>query len=251
MSLLRNLESKLEDLVEGTFGRVFKSSVQPVELARKLAKTMEQHRSVSISRVYVPNHYSVFLSPSDRGQFENYEDALRKELSDYLLEHARDEGLALTTRPRVDFETDEQLQVGEFGIQAHMVQAPEEESLLGEQESHSNTMVYSPAREPRQVSGGRQRSSRDRALLVGDGRRMVLAGDGATLGRSRECDFVLDDPNVSRKHAEVTRRGDEWVVRDLGSTNGIKVNGRRVEEAPLSPGDVIAAGLVQLSFEIE
>ena len=89
MSLLRSLEEKIEGLVEGAFSRAFKTHVQPVELARKLAKEMEEHKTVSVSRVYVPNHYVVFLSEDDREQFQSYEVALKKELSDYLLERAR------------------------------------------------------------------------------------------------------------------------------------------------------------------
>src|SRR5215210_2027076 len=127
MSMLRNLEAKLGGLVEGAFGRAFKTSVQPVELAHKLAKEMEDNQMVSVSRVYVPNHYRVFLSEKDREQFASYEPALRKELSDYLLEHARQESFALSTRPQVEFHTDERLDLGEFGIQAQLLAAPEEE----------------------------------------------------------------------------------------------------------------------------
>ena len=104
MSVLRNLEAKLEGLVEGAFSRAFKSRVQPVELARKLAKEMEENKTISVSRVYVPNEYRIFLSPDDRAQFEGYEPGLKKELSDYLLEHARNEGLALITRPSIEFQ---------------------------------------------------------------------------------------------------------------------------------------------------
>ncbi len=249
MSLLKTLESKIEGLVEGTFGRVFKSNVQPVELARKLAKEMDAHRAVSISRVYVPNRYTIYLSAGDREQFENYEAALKKELSDYLLEHARKEGLAVVTRPRIDFETDERLKLGEFGIQAQMVQAPEDESAEPRQGDLGHTMVYSPSTgEARKIAPA---ATDARALLVGNGRRTVLSGDTLVLGRSRDCDVVIDDPNVSRRHAEVRRRGEDWVLYDLGSTNGIKVNGRRVEEAPLSPGDEIGLGLANFTFETE
>ena len=124
MSVLRNLEAKLGGLVEGAFGRAFRTSVQPVELAHKLAKEMEENQMVSVSRVYVPNHYRVFLSPSDREQFSSYEPALRKELSDYLLEHARQERFALTSRPQIEFQTDERLDLGEFGIQAQLLGEP-------------------------------------------------------------------------------------------------------------------------------
>ena len=127
MSVLRNLEAKLGGLVEGAFGRAFKTSVQPVELAHKLAKEMEDNQMVSVSRVYVPNHYRIFLSSQDREQFSSYEPALRKELSDYLLEHARQESLALTSRPQIEFHTDDRLELGEFGIQAQLLAPPEEE----------------------------------------------------------------------------------------------------------------------------
>jgi Protein of unknown function (DUF3662)/FHA domain len=248
MSLLRNLEAKIEGLVEGAFSRTFRSKVQPVELARKLAKEMEESQTVSISRTYVPNEYSVFLSPEDRAQFEGYEDALKKELSDYLLEHARNQSLALVTRPQITFRTDERLGVGEFGIQAQLVRPPEEEGEEPVQGDFGHTMVYSPDAEARKLvpqdQGGR-------AVLTGAGRHLVLSGDQVVIGRSRDCDIVLDDPNVSRRHAEVRRSGEGWTVADLGSTNGIKVNGRRVGEARLAPGDEITLGLSRLSFEQE
>jgi Protein of unknown function (DUF3662)/FHA domain len=250
MSVLRNLERTIAGLVEGTFGRVFRSEVRPVEVARKLAREMDEHRTPSVSRTYVPNEYVVFLSPTDREQFTSYEGALKKELSDYLLEHARTAGLALVTRPTVEFRTDERLGVGEFGIQAHLIQPPDEEA--GEHEpqpaDYGHTMVYSPDREARKLV---EPPSSGRAMLVGDGRRTVLTGSRVLLGRSRECDLVLDDPNVSRRHAELRRQDDTWIVADLGSTNGVKVNGRRVEHAVLKPGDEIILGLARLSFEQE
>ena len=101
MSVLRAIESTIEGLFEGVFGRAFRTHVQPVELARKLAKEMDEHRSVSVSRVYVPNEYTLYLSPSDRAQFAAYEGSLVGELQEYLVEHARREGYALLTPPRV------------------------------------------------------------------------------------------------------------------------------------------------------
>ena len=253
MSVLRNLEAKLGGFVEGAFSRAFKSSVQPVELAHKLAREMEESQMVSVSRVYVPNHYRVFLSPQDREQFASYEPALRKELSDYLLEHARQEGLALTSRPQVEFMTDERLELGEFGIQAQLLEAEADEEPVGADIAPSagdfgHTMVYSPDRAARKLEAP---PSRGQALLVGEGRRSVLSGERVLIGRSRECDVVLSDPNTSRRHAEVRRDGDGWTVVDLGSTNGIKVNGRRVDQAALEPGDRITLGLTELTFELD
>ena len=250
--MLRNLEAKIEGLVEGTFGRAFKSRVQPVELARKLAKEMNENQTVSVSRIYVPNQYSIFLSPEDREGFASYEPALKKELSDYLLEHARREGLALLTRPQITFKTDERLGLGEFGIQAMALEAPSEEEPDSEprpsQADFGHTMVYSPDREARRLVAP---TPTGRALLVGAGKRSMLSGERTVIGRSRDCDLTLEDPNVSRRHAELRRDGDGWILRDLGSTNGVKVNGRRTAETALQPGDVITMGTSRLTFEVE
>jgi hypothetical protein len=252
MSVLRNLEAKLGGIVEGAFGRAFKTSVQPVELAHKLAKEMEENQMVSVSRVYVPNHYRVFLSSRDREQFSSYEPALRKELSDYLLEHARQERLALTSRPQVEFHTDDRLELGEFGIQAQLLGGPEEDDELAEPGPSAgdfgHTMVYSPDREARPLEPA---LGRRQALLVSEGRRNVLSGERVVVGRSRECDVVVSDPNVSRRHIELHRGERGWAAVDLGSTNGMKVNGRRMSHAELEPGDRITIGITDLAFELE
>jgi hypothetical protein len=249
MSVLRNIEQKLEGLFEGTFSRAFKSEVQPIEIARKLAKEMSDSKTVSISRTYVPNQYTVYLSPQDRQQFEGWEDAARKELSDYLLQYARDEGLSLTTRPTVDFATDDRLGVGEFGIQAMLIKGADDEESEPVPADVGHTMVYSPSKDARRLDS--PAAANARSLLVGGGKRTVLSGSRVLIGRSRDCDIQLDDPNTSRRHAEVRREGDRWVVADLGSTNGIKVNGSRVSEAELHPGDEVTLGVMKLRFEQE
>jgi hypothetical protein len=257
MSVLKSLESRLAGLVEGTFSRAFKSEVRPVEIARKLAREMEEHKSISVSRVYVPNEYAVYLSPQDRERFLGYEDALTKELAGYLLEHARSERFALISRPVVEFRTDERLNLGEFGIQARLVQPPEqEEDIAPRQADRGNTMIYSTAGRVREALEERTGAPEPRqAVLLLDGRRIVLGPDGATIGRSRDCEIVLDDANVSRRHAAVKPHGAStsgWAVGDAGSTNGTKLNGRRVEEPmPLEPGDRIELGTTELRFELE
>ena len=258
MSVLRNLESKLTDLVEGTFGRVFRSAVRPVELARKLTKEMEEHKTVSVSRTYVPNEYVVWLSPEDRERHEGAENEIIGELAAYLLEHARRERLAMVSRPHIEFRTDERLSLGQFGIQTRMVR-PETAHDGGDREpvqgDHGHTMIYSTAerlRQPAQETGGRRAQ---RAILLAEGKRFAVAPDGATIGRSRECDVVLGDANVSRRHAEL--RGDRtgggtYTISDLGSTNGVRVNGRAVEDGhPLQAGDRIELGTAQVLFELE
>ena len=251
MSVLRSLESKLAELVEGTFSRAFKSEVRPVEIARKLAREMDEHRVQSLSRTYAPNEYAVWLSPDDRTQFEGYEDELKRELAGYLLEHARRERISLVTRPRIEFRTDDRLRLGEFGIQARLVRPPQRAEEPPSQGDHGHTMVYTvsdrlaePLREPDHRRPG--------ARLRIDGRTEQIAAEGAVIGRSRDADVVIDDPNVSRRHAEVWPSGGSWIVRDLGSTNGVKVNGRRIQgPQSLKAGDTIELGTARVTFELE
>ena len=254
MNVLRNLEAKLTDIVEGTFGRVFKSEVRPVELARKLAREMDEHKTASVSRIYVPNEYVVYLSAEDRERLEGVEDLLIEELGAYLLEHARRERLALVSRPQIEFRTDERLALGEFGIQARMVRPSEDPDAQGAaQAAHGNTMIYSTAGRLRAPVEEAQGVRPTRALLVAEGRRHVIPPGGALVGRSRDCDVVLADANVSRRHAEV-RPGaaDSWTIADLGSTNGVLVNGRRIDGAEeLRPGDRVVLGTAEIAFELE
>ncbi len=254
MSVLRSIESKIAGLVEGTFSRAFRSEVRPVEIARKLAREMEEHRTLSLSRTYVPNEYRVFLSPRDRERFADYEDALVSELTGYLLEHARRERLVLMSRPVVEFETDDRLGLGEFGIQTRVVNPePEAEGEVDPaEEASGRTMVYSTAGRVAEPLEERARARQQTALLLMGGKRLVVGPGGATMGRSRQCDVTVDDPNVSRNHAEVRPRGGSWVLTDLGSTNGSRLNGRRVEGSEvLKPGDEIEVGTTVLRFELE
>jgi hypothetical protein len=251
MSVLRNLEEKLAGLVEGTFGRVFRTQVRPVEIARKLAREMDEHRTVSVSRTYVPNEYVVWLSAEDREKFDGVEHEVIDELGAYLLEHARRERLALISRPQIEFRTDERLQLGEFGIQARLVRAQDEQDDA-EQGDHGHTMVYSSAgRVQEQLEEARSARS-GRPVVVAEGKRMPVGPGGAVIGRSRDCDIVLGDSNVSRRHAQIRPSGGgSWTITDLGSTNGVKVNGRAVSSAPLKPGDDIVVGTVDVRFEVE
>jgi hypothetical protein len=250
MSVLRSLETKIAGLVEGTFSRVFRSEVRPVEIARKLAREMEQHKSFSVSRTYVPNEYRVYLSARDRERFADYEDALAAELASYVLEHARRERFALLSQPVIEFETDDRLGLGEFGIQTRVVTPAD--APVEEREEAGQTMIYSTANRVAQPLQEPAIARSQRALLLYDGRRLVVGPAGATIGRSRQCDVVIDDPNISRKHAEVRPRGGSWVISDLGSTNGSSLNGRRLDHPEvIQPGDEIEIGTSIITFELE
>ena len=161
----------------------------------------------------------------------------------------------------IEFHTDARLGLGQFGIQTRVV-TPEEAAQSGgseapvpppvEREDAGHTMIYStaariaePLREPAIVRS-------QRALLLHEGRRLLVGPNGATIGRSRQADIVIDDPNVSRQHAEVRPRGGAWVLTDLGSTNGSRLNGRQITNSEvIQAGDEIEIGTSVITFELE
>jgi len=253
--VLRAVERKIEALFEGVFGRAFRTNVQPVELARKLAKEMDDHRAVSVSRVYVPNEYTVYLSPGDREQFESYEENLRSELQEYLSEHARREDYALLSAARVVMETDSDLDVGEFGIATRMVHP--ERSRGGEPQADLEpgaTMIYKPKAVPQPtqaVSAEELGVEPELVTLSWNGSSHEVNQRSVVIGRSRDCDIQLADANVSRRHAELRQEGASYWIVDLGSTNGIEVNGKRVKRAKLRSGDTITLGSTELTFARE
>src|SRR5215211_4615544 len=198
MSVLRNIESKLESLFEGVFGRAFRTNVQPVELARKLVKEMDDHRNVSVSRVYVPNEYTVYLSPGDREQFSSYEENLTDELQEYLAEHARRENYVVLSSPRVG-----------LGVQ------------------------------------------REVAYLQWDGEKQEVSKRRVVIGRSKDCDIHVADPNVSRRHAEVRQEGATYWLVDLDSTNGVEIRGKRVKRLKLEDGTRFTIGSTEIRFDRE
>ena len=128
LGILRSIESRLERVVEGSVGRLFRASVAPVELARKLAKKLEEGKVVSVTQTYAPNEYTIYLSPRDRTRFADFEASLRNELASYLAEHARRAGYVIANAPEVRFETESSLHTGIFGISTALVR--DDESLL-------------------------------------------------------------------------------------------------------------------------
>ena len=252
MSLLRTIETRIARLVEGTFGKVFRTSVQPVELARRLVKEMDEHQQRTVRNVYVPNRFDVYLSRDDHRQLSQYAAALTSELSEYLAEHARRNGYALLTRPRVHLHLDRDLQLGRFGIAVQMEQPAEGGAPLPDDapapSRASDTMVYqvTPVEpEPEPVP-----ASEPVAVFGPDG-PYPLSRARVRVGRGRSNELVLHDPSVSREHAELVRSKDGrgWRVRDLDSTNGVAVNGAKVRDQQLALGDTITFGSCDVRFD--
>jgi hypothetical protein len=347
LGILRSIESRLERVVEGSVGRLFRASVAPVELARKLAKELEEGKVVSVTQTYAPNEYTIYLSPRDRTRFADFEASLRNELASYLEEHARRAGYVMPTRPRVRFETESSLHTGIFGISTALVRDDEapletmtppvvpvvsappeelepaplepaaplaepddparspldpdpegmppafvvplagaglsgegvpvppaeapplaplpvvpfavpdvlpehEEPLLPDEpppsiaEAPPVPIAYEPPLDATMVT---RPEPQEELWILHDNQRTPIDVPVVQIGRAPGCEIVLDDRNVSRRHAEIRRRGPVVVLVDLDSTNGTIVNGRRVREHPLADGDRITLGNSRLTFE--
>ncbi len=239
MSVLRSLETKIADLVEGAFGRAFRSEITPVELARRLVREMDRHRQSSLASTVVPNEYVVWLSPGDRRHFAAIEESLIEELATHLLEHARAERLALPSRPQIHLRTDERLALGECGIEANVISSPAPPLVR-------RAGVAAAVEEP-PVAG----EVLPRAYVDVGGRRVGVGPAGAVIGRSSDVDIVIAAHEVSRRHAQIVPDRDGWILADLNSTNGVRLNGRPLGvPTRLADGDVIELGAVELIFEV-
>ena len=215
---LQQFERRLERLFEGVFAKAFRSGLEPVELGRRLVRQMDRDRRVAPSgQKVVPNVFSYRLSPADRARFESFEETLCAELAEAAREHARAEGYGFLGRVHVEIVEDPHLSAGTFELDAVLRAAPRGQPIG--------------------------------SLVVPGGRRVPLEVPAVSIGRLDTCDVVLDDPTVSRNHAEVRREGDGFELVDLGSRNGTRVNGYGIVRQRLADGDELHIGAVPLRFE--
>jgi FHA domain-containing protein len=229
MGVLRNFESRLERGIEGFFRAAFRSGLHPVELAKRILREMEAGKTVGVREVWVPNRYLLHVSAEDRERFSQMEGALVRELENVVREGARENGYGLVARPEVVFETDDGLKRGDLVVEAELSEAPGPPS--GEQPAVAT---------PSAGTGG--------MLVLADGGKEFALGDRSVIGRLQGSEVEIQDPGASRRHAEIRRDGADYVVADLGSTNGTLVNDRPVAEATLEDGDRITIGRTVLEF---
>jgi len=345
MSILSDFEDRLGGAVEGMFGAVFRSPVQPAELARASSKEMTRSRKLGVDKLYVANVYFVFISPRDADTLGGLIPTLEGELETYLLAFSRERDFALATRPVVRFTTDDRLRLGKFDVIGEQMSVGDIYEELGSVPGVTDDLevepveqmiepeglggsASTPAPEPAMVSpavvepfvpsepvwaepgagapvayapepaldAGVAAVGLEPAMPVDAGRtpppvmpmpitpmptpdvgpvlpvepaapvgtpvmvrRASLAAPGLgkltlepgktyVMGRQQACDVCVEDANVSRRHAELFRDGENWVVRDLGSTNGTMVNGRSISSHTLRDGDQITLGVSALRF---
>jgi len=244
------VERTVETLFDGLFSRAFKSSIKPLQIGRRLLRTVDEERQVdSQGRRVVPNSYLVQLSARDREGFADLEPSLHQELTVALREYIKAEGYHVEGKARVAFHTNPDLKRGRFEIEARNVDqgsTPEPSAP-----SPATSTPETPAAPP-VLTVVHDAFDRPPAIItLPAGQRVEIREGHYVLGRNLECDIVLNDSNVSRRHAEFTCAAGEVAVRDLGSTNGTRVNGVLVTgEQILQHGDVIGFGSVQITFEV-
>jgi hypothetical protein len=235
---LSHLENLAERLVEGTVARLLGARLQPIEVARYLARAMEDGQVVGTQgQVVVPNAYQVYLHPDDMRALESYRDTLQDELARYVANLAREAGASMPGRPRVSLQADPTVPARRVRVEASVMTARPQSVDL------TRTQQWSPA----QVAP--PQADRPAFVLSDRERRMPIGEAVVTIGRSLDNDIVLDSAHVSRCHAQLRRRYGQYVLYDLGSSGGTTVNGRPVREAPLRHGDVICFAGVEMRFE--
>lgn len=215
---MRGFEDRLERAVEGTVSRFFRSGLQPVEFGRKLLREMDGHRSVSVGgATIVPNAYRFSINDADLEAFADIRQTLTRELADEARSHARSEDYKFVGPVEVDFEADNTVRRGTMSVEGRFVEG-----------------------EGGGVPG---------ILLLPTGDEVPLGEFTVTIGRHQDSMIVLADPNVSRNHAEIAPSGDGFVVTDLGSTNGTRINGTKiVGPHQLREGDEVRFGNTAMTY---
>jgi len=237
MKALRKFEKQLEKLFEGPFIKAFKGGVHPLEIARRLTVEVDDGRVLGVSETLAPNRFRVLLSPKDYDRLEGVHDSLAAEMESLVITYSNQKGYHLITRPRLQISQDDTLREGEFAVLASLDEPAK---------------VRQPAE---RVDEGLRRTQLESRLgvltvLKGEqaGSRHELEGALNRIGRAEENDIVLSDLRASRFHAEIELKPEGYILRDLGSTNGTLVRGRRIRERLLEDGDTLTVGETEMRF---
>jgi hypothetical protein len=227
---LQKLEHRLEQMISGAFARAFRSAVQPVEISAALQRECDNNAQIlSRDRRLVPNDFHVELSPTDLERLAPYDSALADELVTQLRDHADHQGYVFPGPVTIAFEPAEDLTTGRFRIKSRA------QAKVTGSATHTETR-------------------RARAVLEVNGTRHPLQPPGLVIGRGTDADVRINDPGVSRRHIEFTVTGGESgiaiEVHDLGSTNGMLVDGHRITQAGLHDGSQVKIGNTTMTVRV-
>jgi hypothetical protein len=237
MGILSEFEDRIAAGIEGLFAGAFRSPVQPVEIARALARAADDGRALGAGVVYAPTSYTVALSPDDDANLGAFKTVLVGELATYLTDHARERGYALPVRPSVTLTTHADLRLGRFRVSSALADVPS-----------GDESAASPPPEVHLPTASEGDTGIATVTVSGIDHDVALHGEEVLVGRLADCQICLSDANVSRRHAAFMKLDEGWAISDLGSTNGTTVNGDPVERIRLHDGDVIEIGLTRLVY---
>ncbi len=212
---LKRVENRLERLFERPFSRPFKNALQPIEIGARIIREIDLTRRLTNQGPISANAITVWLGPDDADRFEGFQKALVTELEETIRQHALAEGYNFVGPVKVEVFIDDDLKLGDLAVKADFV-------------------------------GGESQPR----VMAGDGRAFALGDRPLVVGRSPDVDIVINDANVSRRHAEFWRTTEGVAVRDLQSTNGTYVNGHRVTAVSLSPRDDVTIATVHFRIEL-
>lgn len=253
MSLLSDFEDRIGGAIEGLFAGAFRSPVQPAEIAKALARAMDDRRQVGVGSVYAPTRFMVQISPDDADEFGDFTSTLAGELATFLTGHAEERGYRLTARPLIEFTVHEGLKLGRFRVAAEMATTPTPEPVAEDTartpSEPEGAAVPAPEAEEAAARSSASTIRVNATVTVSDLHHdIALEGERLVIGRLSECEITIADANASRRHAALVREGDGWAIEDLGSTNGTRLNGELITYARLRDGDLIEIGATQLRF---
>lgn len=253
MGVFSGLEGNLEKYIDSFFKDNFGGRVQPVDIAKKLAREMRDSRRVSITNIYVPNQYTVFLPPADFENVSTLSSMLAKELEEYVTKKAAEKRYTLAGPPSVKFEQDQELSAGGLRVTSEYSEAPpEKESTNPDEKPIEQTQRFRPVKEYTKVETTSPASGSLRVVKGPDqGKVFQLKEATIVMGRHEGCDIVLNDSSVSRHHARLELHRGRYTIEDLGSTNGTMVNGIKIGTKVLEPGDTVIIGTTTCSFKVE
>ncbi len=244
MSALSRFEGFMENIVEGSVQRLFRSPVQPAEIARRLERAMESQQSISVDRVIVPAFYRAFLNPEDFRAFDPIQQQLEREMANYLRDLAHERGFSLLEHPVVDVAPDPA--VPRRGIQVVAEMGVGAGGGTGPGGLDSTQVIGAPGVQP-----GRGQATAQLVLETPDGPHVFpLETNLVTIGRGLNNDLIVEDARVSRQHSQIRYKSRRYFIGDLGSTNGTYLNGAQVTtDQVLHDGDIVSFGGLEMRFQ--
>lgn len=247
MSALSRFEQFMESTFEGSARRLFRSQITPAEITRRLERAMESQQTITVDRVIVPNVYNAYLNPEDFRAFEAYQDELEREMANYLRDLAQERGFTLLHHPLVDVAPDPAVSRRTIQVVAETASA-QQTRAGGDAQGIDSTQVINAR------PGQAQRQPGTTAELVMQTVQGVhtfpLDTNLLTIGRGLNNDIVLEDPRISRQHAQIRFKSRRFLIADQGSTNGTYVNGTPVTtEQVLRSGDIVSLGGLEMVFQ--